>query len=69
MLSKLSQHDPQVPFMPLCGLGEDQYVVNEDDDTLVQLIHEYLVHHVREVRRGIRKTERYDSLSRSRVVS
>jgi hypothetical protein len=31
-------------------------------DTLVQLIHEYLVHHVHEVRWGIRKTERYDSV-------
>jgi hypothetical protein len=54
MLLELSQHDPQVLLVLFSGFGEDQYVVNEDYDTLAQLIHEYLVHHVHEVRRGIR---------------
>jgi hypothetical protein len=53
VLSELPQHDLQVFLVLLCRLGVNQYIVDEDDDTLVQLIHEDLVHHVHEVCRGI----------------
>jgi hypothetical protein len=35
----------------------DQYVINEDDDELVQLFHEYRVHQVHEVSGGVGQTE------------
>jgi hypothetical protein len=60
MLPELSQHGPQVLFLLFCGLGVDQYIVDEDYDTLVHLIHEDLVRHVHEVRRAISPAKRHD---------
>ena len=53
MLSKFFQHHPQVLLLFLFGLGEDEYVVDEDDDKLVQVFHEDFVHEVHEVGWGI----------------
>lgn len=41
-------------------LGKDEYVINEDDNKLVQVLHENFVHEVHEVGRGIGQSEGHD---------
>ena len=53
VLSKLVQDESQVLLMLFFRLGEDEYVINEDDNKLVLVFHEDLVHEVHEVGRGI----------------
>jgi hypothetical protein len=43
-------------------LGIDQNVINENHDKLVQFHHEYGVHQIHEVSRGIGQSERHDQI-------
>jgi hypothetical protein len=43
-------------------LGIDQDVINEDNDKLVQLRHEYGVHRVHEMCRSIGEPKRYNQI-------
>jgi hypothetical protein len=42
-----------MPFMLFLVLRIDQDIINEDHDKLVQLCHEYRVHQIYEVSRGV----------------
>jgi hypothetical protein len=44
-------------------LGIDQNIINENHDKLVQFHHEYGVHQIHEVSRGIGQFERHDRYS------
>jgi hypothetical protein len=39
----------------------DKYVINEDNDKLIQILHEDLVHEVHEVGWGVGRSKRYHS--------
>jgi hypothetical protein len=62
MIMQSLKHNAKVPFMLLLVLRIDQDVVNEDHDKLVQLCHEYRVHQVHEVSRGISQSERHHQI-------
>jgi hypothetical protein len=47
------QNNAEVPCMLFLTLGIDQDVVNEDNDKLIQLRHEYKVHQVHKICRSI----------------
>jgi hypothetical protein len=53
MVPKSLQNNAEVPCMLFFTLGIDQDVVNEDNDKLIQLRHEYKVHQVHEICRSI----------------
>jgi hypothetical protein len=47
------KHNVEMPFMLFLVLRIDQDIINEDHDKLVQLCHEYRVHQIYEVSRGV----------------
>jgi hypothetical protein len=49
ILPQLLQNHSQVLFMLFGGGGIDKDVINEHHYELVQLVHEYLLHHVHEI--------------------
>jgi hypothetical protein len=57
MVTKSLKHNAEMPFMLFLILRIDQDVINEDHDKLVELCHEYRVHQVHEVSRGIGQLE------------
>jgi hypothetical protein len=57
MISQLLKYNAEMPFMLFVSLRIYQDVVNEDHDKLVQLCHEYIVHLVHEVSRGVGQPE------------
>jgi hypothetical protein len=57
MVTKSLKHNAEMPFMLFLILRIDQDVINEDHDKLVELCHEYRVHQVHEVSRGIGQPE------------
>jgi hypothetical protein len=57
MVTKSLKHNAKMPFVLFLILRIDQDVINEDHDKLVELCHEYRVHQVHEVSRGIGQPE------------
>jgi hypothetical protein len=57
MVTKSLKHNAEMPFMLFLILRIDQDVINKDHDKLVELCHEYRVHQVHEVSRGIGQPE------------
>jgi hypothetical protein len=57
MVTKSLKHNAEMPFVLFLILRIDQDVINEDHDKLVELCHEYRVHQVHEVSRGIGQPE------------
>jgi hypothetical protein len=62
MVSKLLQNNAEMPHMLFFILGVDQDVINEDNDKLVQLWHEYGVHQVHEVCRTISEPKQHNQI-------
>jgi hypothetical protein len=58
-----------MPFMLFLVLRIDQDVINEDQDKLVQLCHEYRVYHVHEVSRSIGQPEWHHQILIETVLS
>jgi hypothetical protein len=57
MIMQSLRHNAEMFFMLFLALKEDQDVINEDHNILVQLCHEYRVHQVHEVSRGVGQLE------------
>jgi hypothetical protein len=53
MVPKSLQNNTEMSCMLFFALGIDQDVINEDNDKLIQLWHEYGVHQVYEMSRSI----------------
>jgi hypothetical protein len=62
MVTKLLQNNLKVLLMLFFILGVDQDVINEHHDKLVQLRHEYGVHRVHEMCRGIGESKRHNQI-------
>ena len=59
MSTKGFQYFPQVFSMDLHCAGIYQDVVQEDEDKIIKLIGEDIVHHIHELQKGIGNTERH----------
>jgi hypothetical protein len=46
--------------MHLLGLGENQDIINENDNELIKISHEYMVHKLHESGRSIGQPKRHD---------
>jgi hypothetical protein len=57
ILPQLLQNHSQVLLMFSGGSGVYKDVINEHHYELVQFVHEYLIHHVHEINRGISDSE------------
>jgi hypothetical protein len=62
MVMKSLQNNTKMLLMLFLILGVDQDVVNEDHDKLVQLRHEYGVHHVHEMCRSISESRQHNQI-------
>jgi hypothetical protein len=62
MVPNSLQNDVEMPRMLFFILGVDQDVVNEDNDKLVQLRHEYRVHQIHEMCRSIGDSKRHNQI-------
>jgi hypothetical protein len=62
MVPKSLQNNAEMPRMLFFTLGIDQDVVNEDNDKLVQLQHEYGVHQVHEICRSIGEFKQHNQV-------
>jgi hypothetical protein len=62
MVPKLLQNNTKMPRMLFFSLEIDQDVVNEDNDKLVQLRHEYGVHQVHEMCRSIDESKQHNQV-------
>jgi hypothetical protein len=62
MVSKSLQNNTEMPHMLFFTLRIDQDVVNEDNDKLVQLRHEYRVHQVHEMCRNIGESKWHNKI-------
>jgi hypothetical protein len=62
MVLKSLQNNSEMLHMLLFVLGLDQDVINEDDDKLVQLRHEYGVHQVHEMCRSIGESKQHNQI-------
>jgi hypothetical protein len=62
MVTKSLKNNPKVLLMLYFILGVDQDVINEDHDKLIQLRHEYRVHQVHEMCRGIGESKRHNQI-------
>jgi hypothetical protein len=62
MVLRSLQNNAEMPHMLFFALGIDQPVINEDDDKLVQLWHEYRVHQVHEICRSISESKRHNQI-------
>jgi hypothetical protein len=62
MVPKLLQNNAEVSHMLFFTLGIDQDVVNEDNNKLVQLRHEYGVQRVHEMCRSIGEPKRHNQI-------
>jgi hypothetical protein len=62
MVSKSLQNNLEMLRMLFFTLEIDQDVVNEDHDKLIQLWHEYKVHQVHEMCRGIGESKRHNQI-------
>src|SRR6266498_3168596 len=49
-------------FMLFFRLGEDKYVINEDNDKLVQILHEHFIHEIHKIGRRIGQPKRHDCI-------
>jgi hypothetical protein len=67
MVTKLLQNNLKVLLMLFFILGVDQDVINEHHDKLVQLRHEYGVHQVHEMCRGIGESKRHNQILIQRI--
>jgi hypothetical protein len=62
MVSKSLQNNAEMPRMIFFSLGIDQDVINEDNDKLVQIRHEYRVHQVHEMCKSIGESKRHNQI-------
>jgi hypothetical protein len=62
MVTKSLQNNTEMSRMIFFTLGIDQDVINEDNDKLVQLRHEYRVHQVHEMCRSISEPKRHNQI-------
>jgi hypothetical protein len=62
MVSQLLKHDSEMLFMFFRTLRIYKYVVDEDNNKLVQLRHDYRVHEMHEVCRCIHQPKRHDKI-------
>jgi hypothetical protein len=62
MVLKSLQNNAEMPHVIFFALGIDQDVINEDNDKLVQLWHEYRVHQVHEICRSIGEPKRHNQI-------
>jgi hypothetical protein len=69
MITQSLKHNAEMPFMLFLVLRIGKDVINEDHDKLVQLCHEYRVHQVHEVSKGIGQSKRHHQILIETVLS
>jgi hypothetical protein len=68
MVPKSLQNNAEMPHMLFFTLGIDQDVVNEYHNKLIQLRHEYKVHHGHEKGRSIGESKRHNQISIQHIL-
>jgi hypothetical protein len=59
MVSKLLQYQTEMFFVFFFILSADQYIIDEDYDELVQILHKYLVYQIHKVGQCISQSKRH----------
>ena len=67
MFSEGLQNQTQMFSMLFFSLGVDKDIINEDNHELVEVLHEYLIHEIHEISRGIGQTKGHNGVFKQSV--